>query len=220
MEQTLTLAVVQANPNILHELHKIPRWLLLFPEAEQDHVAVLDDEYNNLLAREYEHWKYVELPKVRKGIAEWREEMKPFADECRKRYLASQLEELQAQEVKMKKQFFNGTLNEKGRMVYRQTQKKLFSLGKSIDVLEGRAKGITDDMILRAREYPLDRLLEINPQGFALCINHTDKKPSMYCRKGFVHCFSCQYHGDPIDVYQKMHGCGFPEAVTFLAGGI
>jgi hypothetical protein len=76
--------------------------------------------------------------------------------------------------------------------------------------------GITDDDIKRAKEYPLDNLLEINRQGKALCLWHEDTKPSLDCRNGFVHCHVCQVSGDSIDVYMKINGVSFPEAVRSL----
>lgn len=75
---------------------------------------------------------------------------------------------------------------------------------------------ITDQMIEEARNYPITELIEVNSQGFALCVNHQDKNPSMYCRNNYVHCFSCGYTGDVIDVYMKVNNVGFKEAVKEL----
>lgn len=76
--------------------------------------------------------------------------------------------------------------------------------------------GVTDDMIIRAKEYPLERLVEVNNQGFACCIWHDDKNPSMYCKKNYAHCFSCGKTGDTIDVYMELYNCSFQEAVKAL----
>lgn len=75
---------------------------------------------------------------------------------------------------------------------------------------------ITDSMIERARQYPLDRLLEVNRAGFARCIWHTDTHPSMFCKKNFAHCFSCSKSGDTIKVLMDRDGLTFREAVMRL----
>lgn len=202
------------------ELEKQGGWLLRFPEEEQDEIALMHDEYLKTLADAEEYWRRVEYPKVQKALAEWKEQEKEFGLSCRKRYLFGQLEELRTEQNKLLMRFYASSMSEEESSRLKVVRKKIFSLGKSLEVLEGKAKGITDDMIERAREYPLSRLLDINQQGFALCINHQDSKPSMFTKKNFAHCFSCQWHGDAIDVYRKIHGCGFPEAVTVLSGGV
>lgn len=75
---------------------------------------------------------------------------------------------------------------------------------------------ITDSMIARAREYPLENLLQINRAGFARCIWHTDTHPSMFCKKNFVHCFSCNKSGSTIDIIMHRDGLSFREAVLRL----
>ena len=75
---------------------------------------------------------------------------------------------------------------------------------------------ITDSMIERARQYPLDRLIDINRAGFARCIWHTDTHPSMFCKKNFAHCFSCNKSGDTIKVLMDRDGLTFREAVMRL----
>ena len=78
------------------------------------------------------------------------------------------------------------------------------------------ADKITEAKVIRAKEYPLDKLIEVNRAGFARCIWHSDNKPSMFCRKNFVHCFSCGESGDTIAVMMKIQGLTFKEAVIKL----
>lgn len=75
---------------------------------------------------------------------------------------------------------------------------------------------ISDEMIQRAKEYPIGNLLEINKAGFATCINHDDKKPSMYTKNNYAYCFSCGYHADTIGVIMKLHNLDFVSAVKFI----
>lgn len=74
---------------------------------------------------------------------------------------------------------------------------------------------ITHDMIERAKEYPLENLIDAS-RGFALCPFHDDSKPSLYIKNNFAHCFSCGKTADTIDIYRKQHAVSFPEAVRAL----
>ncbi|MCK5347625.1 MAG: hypothetical protein KAR20_29655 [Candidatus Heimdallarchaeota archaeon] len=71
-------------------------------------------------------------------------------------------------------------------------------------------------MIKIAKEYPIENLIDVNRAGFALCPWHEDTKPSLYCKKNFVHCFACGNSGDSIALYQKLYDVGFREAVKAL----
>jgi hypothetical protein len=81
---------------------------------------------------------------------------------------------------------------------------------------EGRTSGITEDMIERAREYPIESLIGNSRRGNVLCVAHDEKHPSMSLKGNRARCFSCGYYGDPIDVYMKLNGVGFIEAVKSL----
>jgi hypothetical protein len=79
-----------------------------------------------------------------------------------------------------------------------------------------KPEGIDELDIERAREYDIKNLVQVNRAGFALCVNHDDKKPSMLTRGNFGYCFSCGWTGDVIAIYQKQTGASFPEAVKAL----
>lgn len=85
------------------------------------------------------------------------------------------------------------------------------------DAMRGNGGKITDEMVRRAREYPIEQLVEVNKKGFALCVNHIDTKPSMFCRKNYAYCFSCGYKGDVLDVAMKVRGASFVEVVRDLS---
>jgi hypothetical protein len=83
---------------------------------------------------------------------------------------------------------------------------------------------LTDEMIDRAREYPIDQLYDGHLRGpesgrrFGCCPFHSEKTGS-FC----IHpdnrwsCFgACGEHGDSIAFYQKLNGVSFPEAVKAL----
>ncbi|MFI5323841.1 MAG: CHC2 zinc finger domain-containing protein [Thermodesulfobacteriota bacterium] len=74
---------------------------------------------------------------------------------------------------------------------------------------------ITQEMIDRAHESPIDRLIEVNRKK-ALCIFHDDHRPSMSIKDNRYHCFVCEAAGDVIDLYMHIHNCDFIEAVRAL----
>lgn len=79
-------------------------------------------------------------------------------------------------------------------------------------ILEGALNPI---MIERAREYPITSLVE-HRRNMALCCNHLERNPSMNIKNNFAYCHSCGWSGDVIDVYRKLHGVDFIEAVKAL----
>ncbi|MCL5024831.1 MAG: CHC2 zinc finger domain-containing protein [Nitrospirae bacterium] len=82
--------------------------------------------------------------------------------------------------------------------------------------LQGKSRaGITEDMIDRAREYPINQILECK-RNMALCINHAERTPSMSVKNNRAHCFGCGWTGDAISVYQKLNNASFVEAVRAL----
>jgi hypothetical protein len=77
---------------------------------------------------------------------------------------------------------------------------------------------ITNQDIKRAKEYPVENLIEFNIGGFAHCIKHEEKTPSMffYKKNNVAHCFGCNETFDSIEIVKIQKGCGFIEAVKFL----
>jgi len=85
-----------------------------------------------------------------------------------------------------------------------------------------RAGSITDADIERAREYPIIELFieltgEEPTKGMAHCPFHQDNTPSLSLRKyNRYRCFGCDEKGDSIDLYMKLAGVGFIDAVKKL----
>ena len=77
---------------------------------------------------------------------------------------------------------------------------------------------ITDDMILRAREYPLENLLpEELRRGRCRCPIHDGKNQmSFSVKNNRGKCWSCGWEGDPIQYLMDHHGKTFIEAVKEL----
>lgn len=72
--------------------------------------------------------------------------------------------------------------------------------------------------VLRAKQVPISSWIEFNRAGFASCPLHNDKTPSLkyYEKENKVHCFSCGFQGDVIDVVMKIRECSFIDAVKIL----
>jgi hypothetical protein len=51
----------------------------------------------------------------------------------------------------------------------------------------------------------------------AKCIAHADTHPSMHVYTDGVHCFSCGYHGDVIDMVMRLENTDFKSALTKIA---
>ena len=101
----------------------------------------------------------------------------------------------------------------------------LTSSSKIIDKLELQSKvfkaenknGITDEMIQKAKDYPITILLpDTVHKNFTRCISHEDRHPSMGIKNNRVRCFVCGFGGDSIDVYQLLNNANFRQAVIFL----
>ena len=75
---------------------------------------------------------------------------------------------------------------------------------------------ITEDMVRKAKEFPIEKLLEINKAGFTRCFAHRDSKPSAYCKKNFLYCFVCSKSWDTIAILMERDGYKYPEAVITL----
>ena len=97
----------------------------------------------------------------------------------------------------------------------------------TIKRIDGRRKhfskdNITEAMIDRAREYPIKDLwaeLVNTPVrgGMARCPFHEDSTASLSLRKhNRYHCFGCDERGDTIDLYMKLNGVNFIQAVKKL----
>jgi DNA primase len=67
-------------------------------------------------------------------------------------------------------------------------------------------------------EVSIGQLVEANGHRKTLCVNHSEKTPSMHVYEDHVHCFGCGFHGDVVDVWGAQKGIDRPiEAALDLA---
>lgn len=80
-------------------------------------------------------------------------------------------------------------------------------------------KGVTPQMVLKAREYPLEILYNREVRnGFGICPLHSEKTGSfkIYHKQNRWYCYSCQEGSDTIDYCVKVMKMNFVEAVKYL----
>lgn len=78
---------------------------------------------------------------------------------------------------------------------------------------------ITDEDILRAKQYSFENIINFNKSNFALCPFHNEKTPSLSLNKknNTIHCFgSCGKSWDTIQYLIDYEGISFIEAVKKL----
>lgn len=75
------------------------------------------------------------------------------------------------------------------------------------------------DAIKKARAVPITEYIKF-VQGFALCVSHNEKTPSMkyYKSNNKVKCFGCGFNGDTVDVVAKMFNLSVGEAIKKING--
>jgi hypothetical protein len=93
-----------------------------------------------------------------------------------------------------------------------QGQIKHLKYGHSISDKER----LSDEVIQRAREYPIENLVGSSKRGMVCCPFHDDQHPSASIKNNKLHCFACNRTWGTIDFIMEKEGVGFKEAVTSL----
>lgn len=199
----------------LHLLFKVwrsePGWVFLLEKYLGKTIASYAELWHSELLRqlkeEEQGYYQEELPKVRATIQQWKEENKEEII----RYQQARISLLR-QELEIKKKILEKKLEHYGEL---EEKERLLAEAEKLERQLNAT--LTSEMIERARNYPLEQLVQINAKGFATCVFHSpDKNPSMYCKKGYAYCFACGEQADAIKLYQTLHGVSFPEAVKSL----
>jgi len=83
--------------------------------------------------------------------------------------------------------------------------------------LVGSDSSVNDNQVAKARNIPLEHLVEVDRSRRTLCLFHDDTNPSLYVKNGFGYCFSCGAWCDSIKYSMKKYGLSFAKAVETLA---
>lgn len=70
----------------------------------------------------------------------------------------------------------------------------------------------------KAKEVPISDYIKFDKAGFASCIFHNEKTPSMkyYPKDNHVHCHACGKHADVVDVVRQLYNLNFINAVKLI----
>jgi len=76
----------------------------------------------------------------------------------------------------------------------------------------------SNDKVVNAKNYPITNLIAFNSNKKALCPYHQEKTPSLtyFKNDNTVFCFGCSKKADSIDLYQKLNGGDYKNAVNKL----
>lgn len=79
-------------------------------------------------------------------------------------------------------------------------------------------KNFSGDKLARAKLVPIPRFINFNNEGFAKCVFHNEKSPSMYYyeKQNKVKCFGCDKLADVVDVVMAQQNITFTEALKII----
>ncbi len=85
--------------------------------------------------------------------------------------------------------------------------------------VQSSTDAITDEDIQRARDYPIEQIIDFSNAGRAIAWCHEDKNPSLsHWKKGnMARCFTCNQNFDSIAAAMHLWNLDFVEAVRSLS---
>lgn len=199
--------------------------LRIFPEAfdyfREKAIEILSERYK----------KEPTILEIKKELAEAKKEYKLF-EQAAERLVDSIIEsvsfydfsEIENKEYErrkwiylMTKKFYFRPLERKKREIKRL--EKIIRDDEWKKIPETQRGEIGPEQIAQAKEYPLENLISVNRTGFAKCIWHNEKCPSLkiYKNQNRFHCFSCNADGDVIDFLMRRDKIDFLTAIRFLS---
>ena len=173
--------------------------------------------------------QFFERNKVSRWLAYIPKEHRTLAEYCHDYLMAWEREQERAHKIASKQSDYQNWVLTLLKQENARKVEKLNAQAMSAGTIEERQQilesieqmlhpKITEVDVIRAREYPIERLLEVDTRGFAVCLGHKDTNPSMYVKNNWAYCFSCGYKADSIKVYQDTKGVTFLQAVKGLVG--
>ena len=178
----------------------------------------IDNNRTEILAELEKEYYAVEMPKIRMAISELIKEIGDEFKENRIEFLENEIKELKTKLTAENIRY--GFTDGLGKKIVRENiynlEKEIKRKTMHIMAIKNESQKITQEMIARAREYPISDIVGCKGKGNILCIAHKEKHPSMTIKNNYAYCFSCHWHGDAIACYMLIHNVSFVEAVKAL----
>jgi len=221
--------------NLFFKISSVPNWITILEQSGFSQTREIEDMADRWLEITAQAKKdyYTDRTRVRKIETElverFEKKYKELVKKWRVSYLESEIKELETQLLKIE-QDYQKSVERAEPYWFRRV---VYNLCKS-DKIRKKIKGLTfrlrwakysgqisrdriaPDMIVRAREYPIRDLVDVNSAGFCICPFHNDKSPSMYTKNNFFFCYSCNWSGDTIKFLMERDNLSFVEAVKRL----
>lgn len=206
-------------------LDKHPGWFGSVPEALQDFYGTVHEEYI-VDMREIEKQWYEETRR-KDWLAQWKGEVLDFSVKARIRYLKQRIKELNEinkenalMAISITKEFDQEVSEVIVPILARsaeKTQRMVEKFSRELEIRKvGAVEEIPMEMILRAKEYPIEQIVTVGRSGRAKCVFHDGEDENMDIRKNYAFCYVCGASGDAIDVYKAVHDVNFKQAVLAL----
>lgn len=146
-----------------------------------------------------------------------------WARERRKEFLTDELANLKRALLKSRIELARENDIVVGLLISAEIEKIAKSIGRytfefsNIDKFrsDSRTSGINQDMIDKARAFPIRDLIKAE-RDMVSCPLHQDRKPSASIKTGILHCFSCGENLDSIGYVMQTEGLDFVSAVRRL----
>jgi hypothetical protein len=204
----------------------------IYKDIDFDRLDILDEEYQTAVDEARLTYERTELPKVMESLSLMKKDV--GEEEIRSMKIQSLKEEISGLQriidgiyARYEERYRQGISVEHRQILLYisdidKLEKRLKKLKNTLIILESYEQWkdgeITPEQVLRAKEYPLSNLVELDIRGFCKCPFHKDKTPSMsyWKDKNILHCFGCGVSKDSIQFVIDMYNKTFSEAVKYL----
>lgn len=211
--------------SVIAQLEKIPGWINLIPEDEQDFYSMAHEAYIGWVKEEERRWR--DGSRRKDWLREWKEElgMQEFSKEARITYLRGEVKRIRTTIAELNEILLSVLKNRESgvliSLLSENVTKRQNIINKHVREISfrknpGKDGEITDEMILRAKEYPIEQILKLERNGRAKCVFHSGEDGNMDIRKNYAYCYVCGKSSDSIGVYMAFYDCNFRQAVLAL----
>lgn len=199
------------------------------PPREPFPVELLTDEEENYLDRHWQMLKNMATAWRERLVGYARHDVDPaWARERRREYLKSIISHLTQRIIHARIDLARESDPVVFIMIKNRIDGLVSEIKKRTHELENIEKwrsdscvsGLPEEMIARARAYPIKNLLQSESGKDRInCPFHDDRKMSASIKTGVIHCFSCGESCDSIGYLMRIKNMDFVSAVKILSGG-